>query len=138
MMGFIHIWSEITTWMGYSFKRKAQNPKQSNIFKKRASFLNLKLHIISLAKDTGVVCQPTKTAIFIDTQMKKTYLAVHFTKAFCQFVEKLFLTIFCLLCWCANREHPGSFQNKLVSSSLKWVLKYILFLDKLKGEGSLF
>ena len=28
----------------------------------------------------------------------------------------------------------GSFENKLVSSSFKWVPKYILFLAKLKGE----
>ena len=33
-----------------------------------------------------------------------------------------------------NREYLGSFQNKLVSSSSKWVPKYILFLAKLKGE----
>ena len=45
------------------------------------------------------------------------------------------LTIFCLLCLCANREYPGSFQNKQVSSSFKCVSKYILFLTKLKGEG---
>ena len=38
--------------------------------------------------DTGVVHQLTKTAIFIATPMKKTYLAVHFTKGcFCQFID---------------------------------------------------
>ena len=37
-----------------------------------------------------------------------------------------------------NREYLGSFQNKLVSSSFKWMPKYILFLAKLKGEGKLF
>ena len=31
-----------------------------------------------------------------------------------------------LLCLCGNREYPGSFQNKLVSSYFKWVLKSIL------------
>ena len=40
-----------------------------------------------------------------------------------------------LLCLCGNREDPVSLQNKLVSSSFKWVPKYILFLAKLKGEG---
>ena len=40
----------------------------------------------------------------------------------------------CLLRLCGNREFPVSFQNKLVSSSLKWVPKKILFLAKLKGE----
>ena len=40
----------------------------------------------------------------------------------------------CLFCLYGNREYPGSFQNKLVSSSFKWVPKYILFLTKLKGE----
>ena len=33
-----------------------------------------------------------------------------------------------------NREYPGSFQNKLVSSSFKLVPKYILFQPRLKGE----
>ena len=33
-----------------------------------------------------------------------------------------------------SSEHPGSFQNKLVSSSFKWVTRYILFLIKLKGK----
>ena len=37
-------------------------------------------------------------------------------------------------CLCGNREYPVSFQNKLVSSSFKWVPKCILFLAKLKGE----
>ena len=48
-------------------------------------------------------------------------------------INKVF-TILCLLCLCVNREHPGSFQNKSVRSSFKWVLKYIMFLAKLKGE----
>ena len=52
-------------------------------------------------------------------------------------ISKVF-TILCLLCLCGNREYPGSFQNKSVSSSFKWVLKYILFLAKLKGKGTLF
>ena len=30
------------------------------------------------------------------------------------------LTILCLLCLCGNREYPGSFRNKSVSSYLKW------------------
>ena len=33
-----------------------------------------------------------------------------------------------------NREYLGSFPNKLVSSSLKCVHKYILFPAKLTGE----
>ena len=49
-------------------------------------------------------------------------------------ISKVF-TILCLLCLCENRKYPGSFQNKSVSSSFKWVSKYILFLDKMKGEG---
>ena len=48
-------------------------------------------------------------------------------------ISKVF-TILCLLCLCGNREYPGSFQNKSVSSSFKCVLKYILFVVKLKGE----
>ena len=34
-----------------------------------------------------------------------------------------------------NREHPGNFQNKSVSSPFNWVSRYILFLAKLKGRG---
>ena len=48
-------------------------------------------------------------------------------------ISKVF-TILCLFCLCRNRKHPGSFQNKSISSSFKWVPKYILFLVKLKGE----
>ena len=33
-----------------------------------------------------------------------------------------------------NREHPGNFLNKLVSSAFSWVPRYILFLAKLKGR----
>ena len=50
-------------------------------------------------------------------------------------ISKVF-TILCLFCLC--KEYPGSFQNKLVSSSLKWVHRYILFLAKLKREGRAF
>ena len=41
------------------------------------------------------------------------------------------------LCLCGNREYPGSFQNKLVSSAVNWLSRYILFLAKLKGRGKL-
>ena len=43
-------------------------------------------------------------------------------------------TILCLLCLCGNKEYPGSFQNKSVSSPFKWVPKYILCLATLKVE----
>ena len=33
-----------------------------------------------------------------------------------------------------NREHPGNFQNKSVSSLFNLVSRYILFLAKLKGR----
>ena len=48
MVSFIHNGSEITTWMGHSFKTK--NKIQSNIFKITMSFLNLKLRIIRLGQ----------------------------------------------------------------------------------------
>ena len=35
-------------------------------------------------------------------------------------ISKVF-TFLCLFCLCGNREYPGSFQNKAVSSSFKWV-----------------
>ena len=34
----------------------------------------------------------------------------------------------------ANMKRPGTFQNKLVSSPFSWLLRYILFLFKLKGR----
>ena len=75
--------------MGYSFKTKSTKSKQSNIFKIRTCFLNLKLQIIRLAQNTGILRRLTKTAIFIAAFMEKTYLAVHFTKeCFCQFVDR--------------------------------------------------
>ena len=37
-----------------------------------------------------------------------------------------------------NREHPGNFQSKSVSSPISWVSRYILFLAKLKGRGTSF
>ena len=36
---------------------------------------------------------------------------------------------------CENRKYRGSFQNKLVSSTFKWVSRYILLLAKLKWRG---
>ena len=52
-------------------------------------------------------------------------------------ISKVF-TILCLLWLCGNREYPGSFQNKSVSSFFKWVSTYILFMVKLKEERRLF
>ena len=52
-------------------------------------------------------------------------------------ISKVF-TIFCQLCLCWNREYPGSFQNKSISSSFKRVSKHILWLAKLKGDGRTF
>ena len=68
--------------MEHSFKN--QNQKiQSKTFKSGASFLNLKLNlkIIRLAKGHWS-CQVTKTVVFIAALMKKTYLAVRFTKGY--------------------------------------------------------
>ena len=39
---------------------------------------------------------------------------------------------------CGNREHPGNFQNKSVSSPFSWMSSYILFLAKLKRRGRSF
>ena len=61
MVSFIHNGSEITTWMGHSFKTtKAQHPEQHfyhGIFK-ITSFLNFKLQIIRLAQGHWS-CMPT-------------------------------------------------------------------------------
>ena len=39
---------------------------------------------------------------------------------------------------CENREHPDNFQNESVSSAVNWMLKYILFLAKVKRKEGLF
>ena len=52
-------------------------------------------------------------------------------------INKLF-TIFCLLCLCSNREYHGSFQNKSVSSSFRWVPEYILLLAQTEGKRKVF
>ena len=51
------------------------------------------------------------------------------------YISKVF-TILCLLWLCGGIGNTtGSFQNKSLSSSFKWVPAYNLFLAKLKGEG---
>ena len=75
--------------MWYSFKKPAQTPKQSNIFKIITSLLNLKLQIIRLAQGHWSWTKTHENRCFIATPMKKTYLAVHFTKVcFCQFADR--------------------------------------------------
>ena len=44
-------------------------------------------------------------------------------------ISKVF-TILCLLCLCGNREYPGSFQNKSVSSSFKYVPAWQNYREK--------
>ena len=69
MVSFIHHGrSEITTWMGYSFKQNQKHKNQSNIFQTGTSFLNLKLQIIRLAQGHW---SRKPTAIVIATPMKK-------------------------------------------------------------------
>ena len=69
--------------MGYSFKTKNTKSKATFVRKEYTSFCNLKLQIIRLAQGHWtLLCQLTKTAIFIATPMKKIYLAVHFTKVY--------------------------------------------------------
>ena len=70
MVSFIHDGSEITTWMGHSFKTKSTKSKAKFLSVIATSFLNFKLQIIKL-EENGVVCQLTKTAIFTATPMKK-------------------------------------------------------------------
>ena len=48
-------------------------------------------------------------------------------------ISKVF-TILCLLYLCGNRKCPGSFPNKSLSCSFKYVHKNILFLAKLQGK----
>ena len=75
------------TWRIAS-KPKAQNPEQ-HFYDNNVFFENFKRQIIRLAQGHWLCTQLTKTVLFIATPMKKTYLAVHFTKVcFCQFLDR--------------------------------------------------
>ena len=50
MVSFIHNECKVILGWGITSKPKRQNPKQSDIFKIRTSFLNLKLQIIRLTE----------------------------------------------------------------------------------------
>ena len=67
MVSFIHNESEMTTWMGHSFKTK----RTKCIFKIALFFLNFKLQIIRLAQRHWLVHQLSKTTIFIAIPMKQ-------------------------------------------------------------------
>ena len=92
-------------------------------------------------KDTGVACQLTKTANFIATYLGKNifssllpacwryktkikiskqqiYLLKYLLYIGLMLIISNMFSILCLLCLCGNREYPGSFQNKAVSSKL--------------------
>ena len=58
MVRFIHNGGDKTICMGYSFKTTSTKSNRSNIFKKRTSFLNLKLQIIRL-EQRHWSCMPT-------------------------------------------------------------------------------
>ena len=89
MVSFILNGNEITSWMGYSFKSKSTKSRAKQHFSlKRTSFLLSSCKLLDSYKDTEDERQLNKTAIFIDTPMKKAYLAIHFIKGcFCQFLD---------------------------------------------------
>ena len=86
MVSFTHNGSEITTWI--PSKSKAQNLKQSNIFKIRTSFLNLELQINRLAQGHWSCTPSHYSSYFYCCTYEKTYLAVHFIKGCFQFVDR--------------------------------------------------
>ena len=88
MVSFIHNGSETTTWMEYSFKQNQKDKTQSNIFKIKTYFLNLKLQIIRLAQG-HCNCTPTHSnRYFQSNTFEKVYYIIsllffsilHFTK----------------------------------------------------------
>ena len=89
MVSFIHNESEITAWMGYSFKK---HKIQSNIFKIRTYFLNIKLQIIRLAQGHWNCTTTHRNSYFYSYTNEKTFLAVHFPKG-CQFVDSKVLDL---------------------------------------------
>ena len=85
-------WDNCLNGVATVSKPKVQNPKQSYIFKKRTSFLNLKLQIIRLAKGHWSYMSTHYNNYFVAAPMKKkTYLASSsFDQRlfFCQFVDR--------------------------------------------------
>ena len=79
MVSLIHNRSEITLGWGIGSNPKVQNPKKSSNFKKKTSFLNLKLHIIRLAQGHWSY---TPTRCFYSYTYEKTCLAVILAKGF--------------------------------------------------------
>ena len=65
------------------------------------------------------------------------FLPISWTTSYILLTISEVFTILCLLCLCGNKEYFGSFQNKSVSSSFKWVLKHencpstVLFLVRI-------
>ena len=89
MVSFIHNRSQITTWMGYSFKTKSTKSK-ATFLRQQYLFLISSCRSLDQHKDTGVVRQLTKTAIFIATPMKKhiqQFISFYQRMFFCQFVD---------------------------------------------------
>ena len=90
MVSFIHNGSEITTWMGIASKPKVQNLRQSNIFKKRTSFLNLKLQIIRLPQGHWSYTPTNYNSYFCSCTYEKNIFSSSFYQRvfFCQFVDR--------------------------------------------------
>ena len=81
MVSFIHSGSEITTWMEYNFKTKSTKSK-ATFLRSQAVDHQIKTRTLELYANS--------LYIFIAACLKKTYLAVHFTKG-CFLTDKLWI-----------------------------------------------
>ena len=159
MVSFIHNGSEITTWIGYSFKTKRAThctPTHENswfygytyekIFSssfyqrvflsicwQKSCWFNAKVLPASWGYKPGFYFFSLHE-IKMSKQHRFYSLNYLWHIGLMLTISKVF-SILCLLCLSWNREYTGSFQNKSLSSSFKWVSKYFLFLAKLKEGG---
>ena len=92
MLSFNHIWSDITTWMGYSFKTKIQKHKiKSNILKIRTSFFESQLADSWISSRTLESCANSPKQLFLYLHLWKNIFSSSFSQSvffFCKFVDR--------------------------------------------------
>ena len=79
MLSFNHIWSDITTWMGYSFKTKIQKHKiKSNILKIRTSFFESQVADSWISTRTLELCANSPKQLFLYLHLWKNIFSSSF------------------------------------------------------------
>ena len=92
MLSFNHIWSDITTWTGYSFKTKIQKHKiKSNILKIRTSFFESQVADSWISTRTLELCANSPKQLFLYLHLWKNIFSSSFSQSvlfFCKFVDR--------------------------------------------------